>query len=110
MNESEVLATVRKACGCSGRSFPIIRAEDPVQSPKLQGESFYWTTASGRTRIKHPNSYRWPKTYHPSTLKIVVGQLWIKACYEFKRGVPPEMITDRAKEMAGLEAEYAVPE
>jgi hypothetical protein len=46
------------------------------QSPTLTGESYYWTTPSGRTRIEHPNSYGWPMRYHHSTRRISVGRDW----------------------------------
>jgi hypothetical protein len=46
--------------------------------PKITGRSYYWTTPSGKTEIRHPNAYRWPKQYHCSTISIEVGAdyLW----------------------------------
>jgi hypothetical protein len=49
--------------------------DDP---PQLFGESWYYTTPSGKTRIRHPNAYHWPKSYHSSTLEVVVGVYWFR--------------------------------
>lgn len=39
---------------------------------RLYGESYFWTTPSGKTRINHPGAYKWPKVYVPSTRCIEV--------------------------------------
>jgi hypothetical protein len=45
----------------------------------MAGESYYWTTPSGKTRIQYPASYRWPMQYHSSTLCVEVGADWLAA-------------------------------
>lgn len=47
------------------------------REPHYEGTQWYYTTPSGNTIINHPSSYGWPMCYHPSTLKIVVGNGWI---------------------------------
>ena len=46
-------------------------------APHLAGRSYYWTTPSGKTEVRHPNAYGWPTLYWPSTLRVVVGQEWL---------------------------------
>lgn len=46
-------------------------------APKMTGQSYYWTTPSGKTRIRHPSSYRWPMWYHHSTIAVQVGIEWL---------------------------------
>ena len=59
------------------------RANHPVvvvggnYKPRMAGGSYYWTTPSGKTIVRCPNSYGWPISYHPSTLHIVVGRAWL---------------------------------
>lgn len=50
---------------------------DGNQAPDLRGRSYYWTTMSGKTEIRHPNAYGWPCLYHRSTLRVVVGAEWL---------------------------------
>lgn len=47
-------------------------------APTWQGEPYHWTTRGGKP-IRHPNAYRWPKVYHRSTCRIVVGREWLAA-------------------------------
>ena len=47
-------------------------------APRLVGRSYYWTTPSGKTVVRHPNAYRWPKLYWPSTRRVEVGEEWIE--------------------------------
>jgi hypothetical protein len=44
-------------------------------SPCLVGEGCRWTTLSGKP-IYYPNAYKWPKRYHPSTIRVEVGADW----------------------------------
>ena len=46
-------------------------------APRSVGQSYYWTTPSGKTIVHHPNAYRWPTWYHPSTRRVIVGEQWI---------------------------------
>lgn len=67
---------VRAAAGLSGTPYPIkvVHSADP---PRLTGRSYYWTTPSGKTIVRYPNAYGWPTLYHPSTLTVEVGALWL---------------------------------
>jgi hypothetical protein len=47
--------------------------------PALVGESYYWTTPSGKTIVRHPNAYGWRTLYHPSTLAVECGAPSIRA-------------------------------
>lgn len=55
--------------------YPLV-FEDNDNPPSIQGEGYYWTTLSGKTRVYHPNAYGWPTRYHNSTLHISVGKNW----------------------------------
>lgn len=48
------------------------------KAPKLNGESFYFTTPSGKTIVRHPSAYDWLTLYHPSTRSVDVGEGWLK--------------------------------
>lgn len=51
----------------------VIDGDSP---PKLVGESYYWTTPSGKTVVRYPGAYRWRTVYHASTRRVVVGRNW----------------------------------
>lgn len=51
-----------------------VRLIDGSEPPTYRGRSYYWTTPSGRTVIRHRGAYRWPTLYHPSTLRVTVGR------------------------------------
>lgn len=53
-----------------------VHIETGDSPPRWEGEEWYFTTPGG-TRIEHPNAYKWPKVYHPSTLAIHVGARWL---------------------------------
>jgi hypothetical protein len=44
--------------------------------------------------------------YRKSTLKVLVGEDWLRAWLELGSKAPPEAITDRALELASAECEY----
>lgn len=68
---------VREHAGAVGVSaWPIVDV-DGFQEPTVEGEGYYHTTISGKTRVYHPNAYGWPTLYHPSTKRIVVGRGWL---------------------------------
>lgn len=46
-------------------------------APRVVGESYYHTTPSGKTRVYHPNAYKWRTVYHCSTLCVEVGRDWL---------------------------------
>lgn len=60
----------------ANNQHPVNLVENSKNPPKLDGESFYFTTPSGKTRINHPNAYGWPMQYHCSTLAVKVGVNW----------------------------------
>lgn len=51
----------------------IIKGND---APYGHGISSHYTTPTGKI-VRYPNAYRWPKVYHPSTRKILVGRGWL---------------------------------
>jgi hypothetical protein len=66
------------------RQFANVRQSNmPIQvvpgavAPHFAGESYYFTTLSGKTIIQHPAAYRWPMWYHASTRRVVVGSEWL---------------------------------
>jgi len=70
---------IRKAVGAR-LNMPIAVIPNSYDPPKIEGEGWHYTTASGR-RITYPNAYRrvgWSNMYYsPSTLRIVVGEKWV---------------------------------
>jgi len=64
---------------CGRRAYASIPVEVIAGGapPAVQGEGYYWTTPSGKTIVHYPSAYRWPKWYHRSTLRVVVGEQWI---------------------------------
>lgn len=69
---------VRELAGESWTARPVAVVEGYV-APRLAGRSYYWTTLSGRTIVRHPNAYGWPTLYHASTRRVEVGADWIVA-------------------------------
>lgn len=74
--ERKISKLVRAAVNASGSPYPI-KIVDGFAAPELHGRSYYWTTPSGKTEVRHPNAYGYPTLYHPSTLHIVVGAGWV---------------------------------
>ena len=46
-------------------------------APRSIGQSYYWTTPSGKTIVRHPSAYGWTTLYHPSTRRVIVGEQWL---------------------------------
>lgn len=67
---------IKRHCGVLPHVYIDI-VENSSKPPKIEGHSGYWTTPSGKTIITYPNAYNWPKEYHCSTERIVVGRYWI---------------------------------
>jgi hypothetical protein len=65
----------------SNRPVEIV---DGPAAPRMKGESWHYTTPGGKP-IHYPNAYRWPKVYHNSTLRIVVGREWLDANRDIER-------------------------
>lgn len=66
---------VRSLVGASATQ-PVIVVEGNAK-PHWHGRSYYWTTLSGKTEVRFPNAYKWPCTYHASTLELRVGEDWL---------------------------------
>lgn len=75
--DADVRSFVRARAGQRGTSFPI-RVVSGVAGPSIKGEGYYWTTPSGKTRVNHPNAYKWPTVYHCSTIHLEVSVGWLK--------------------------------
>ena len=61
---------------CSeGNSRPISLV-DGNAPPRITGNSYYFTTPSGKTIVRHPSAYGWRTVYHHSTRRIEVGKNW----------------------------------
>lgn len=73
-----VSPVVRAAAEQTGTSIPITIVEGD-DAPQTQGKSYYWTTPSGKTIVRHPSAYKWPTLYHASTREIIVGRGWLAA-------------------------------
>jgi hypothetical protein len=69
---------VRRYCRVNKHDAIAVYITNQYMSPpKLVGSSYYWTTMSGKTIIRHPNAYHWPKLYHGSTRCIEVSREWL---------------------------------
>lgn len=89
----------------SANSVPveITKGDSP---PKEVGDNFYYTTPGGKP-IAFPNAYKWPKVYHPSTLKIQVGEKWLakkenQAVYDLSDGVRCVIFPGRARRVGNI--------
>lgn len=71
---------VRLSAAATGTSIPIRIIPGIALAPQLLGERARYTTKTGLP-IRHPNSYSRSgyssMVYHPSTIHIDVGELWI---------------------------------
>lgn len=67
----------RRTAGAHAACHVEIVAGDAA--PAIRGRSYYWTTLSGKTEVRHPNAYGWPTLYHASTLRVQVGREWLAA-------------------------------
>jgi len=71
----------RIAAGLNPRNTrPVEVIPSSNQTPELVGRGYYHTTLSGRTIVRHPNACGWPTWYHHSTLRVVVGEEWLRDC------------------------------
>lgn len=74
--------TVRAAANASGIAYPIVRV-DGDKAPTVTGESYHYTTQSGRL-VRYPNAYRRVAKsavliYVGSERRIEVGRDWLLA-------------------------------
>ena len=82
----EVKRIVRKLA--NARNNLPVEIIDGRQAPKEIGESGYYTTPSGKTRITYPSAYKWPKVYHCSTIRVTVGRKWLQSHGLISKPVP----------------------
>lgn len=75
----EIKSLCRRLAGCNKYdNVPVVMVAGS-QEPTMQGSSYYHTTLSGRTIVRHPSAYGYPTLYHPSTRHIVVGADYINS-------------------------------
>jgi len=67
---------IRQSANESQKNISIEVIPGIALAPKTVGQSYYWTTPSGKTIVNHPSAYGWPTLYHASTRRVVVGELW----------------------------------
>lgn len=68
----------RIAAGLHPRDTRPVDVVPGDRRPREEGESYYFTTPSGKTRVRYPNAYKWPTMYWPSTRRVIVGQEWLE--------------------------------
>ena len=68
---------VRDAAGLLRSDRTRVDVVVGTSAPTCEGESYFFTTPSGNTIIRHPGAYRWPMAYHCSTRRVEVGHLWL---------------------------------
>ena len=73
LRPQERIAVRRAACAAKYLPVEIVPGD---AAPALVGEASYHTTMAG-VRIRHPNAYKWPKTYHKSTQRVIVGAEYV---------------------------------
>lgn len=72
-------ALLRETAGLNVRDcrpIDIVHGDFP---PRQVGSSYYFTTPSGKTIVRHPNAYGWRTRYWPSTRRVEVGAAWFNA-------------------------------
>ena len=71
-------SVLRQLAGLDSRdSFATVKIVPGDAPPRQVGRSYYWTTPSGKTEVRHPNAYKWPTQYHGSTRRVEVGRVWL---------------------------------
>ncbi len=68
---------LRREADLDPRDTCLVEVTYGMQPPREVGESYYWTTPSGRTIVRSPNAYGWPTWYHKSTRHVEVGYVWL---------------------------------
>ncbi len=68
---------VRNLAGLNNHDSCPVKIVAGNRAPRMTGESYYWTTPSGLTRVHHPSAYGWPTWYHASTRRVIVGASWL---------------------------------
>ncbi len=78
LGASEPLRTaIRRVASADSRGSRPVIVIDGDTPPGWAGESYYHTTPSGLTIVRHPSAYGWPTLYHASTLRVEVGVDWL---------------------------------
>lgn len=76
-SDPDARSCVRAAAGAAGSTCPVVVVPGHAR-PSVEGEPGYHTTPSGRTIVRHPNAYKWRTVYHLSTIRIEVGETWVR--------------------------------
>jgi hypothetical protein len=76
---NQVKSMCRRLAGCNSRDSVRVTMVPGASEPRESGESYYWTTPSGKTRVRYPSAYRWPTVYHASTRVVTVGAEWLSS-------------------------------
>ncbi len=77
LRPSEWIAAARRAVGGSRgvyRNTPVTIVDS--NEVTVTGESYCFTTPSGKTRVQYPGAYKWRTVYHASTLCVEIGRDW----------------------------------
>jgi hypothetical protein len=77
LRPTEWIAAARRAVGGSRqvyRNTPVLIVDGDAVT--VTGESYYFTTPSGKTRVQYPGAYKWRTVYHASTLCVEIGRDW----------------------------------
>lgn len=92
-------AAVRDYLNLSNHNRYPIQVIDGSSPPKRCGRSYYWTTPSGKTEVRHPNAYGWRVVYHASSLHVTVGRCWLEAYDRCMDGTPWQIIQGMATDI-----------
>lgn len=79
MKPSQMIPTVRRTIrnlSNSAKHVPIVIVDGDAP-PVRKGRGYYHTTLSGKTVVRHPNAYGYRTWYHPSTVRVEVGQAFV---------------------------------
>jgi len=68
---------LRLAAGLVARDTRPVAIVEGDGAPRVAGDSYYWTTPSGKTIVHHHSAYGWPTWYHASTRRVEVGATWL---------------------------------
>ena len=74
---ADIRSTLRRHARLARHDHAPIRVVAGSRPPHETGEGFFYTTPSGKTRVHHPNAYKWRTLYHPSQRHVSVGAAWL---------------------------------
>ena len=74
---ADIRTTLRRRARLARHDHAPIKVVAGSRPPHETGEGYYWTTPSGRTRVRFPCAYKWRTLYHPSQRHVSVGAAWL---------------------------------